>query len=38
MRFNWSMVGWKKILYEQQGFPDNYVDAEQFLNGLKKNC
>ena len=29
---------WRKILYEEQDFPDNYVDKAQFLNGLKKNC
>ena len=29
---------WKKILYERQSFPDNYVEPEQFLDGLKKNC
>ena len=29
---------WRKILYEKQGYPDNYVDKAQFLNGLKKNC
>ncbi|KAL4219595.1 hypothetical protein ACF0H5_022168 [Mactra antiquata] len=27
---------WKKILYENQGFPDHYVD-ESFLDELKKN-
>ena len=29
---------WRKILYEKQDYPDNYVDKAQFLNGLKKNC
>ena len=29
---------WRKILYEKQDYPDNYVDKTQFLNGLKKNC
>ena len=29
---------WRKILYEEQDYPDNYVDKTQFLNGLKKNC
>ena len=29
---------WRKILYEEQDYPDNYVDKAQFLNGLKKNC
>ena len=28
---------WKKILYEDQGVPDNYVD-ESFLDEMKKNC
>ena len=28
---------WRKILYEDQGVPDNYVDAS-FLDELKKNC
>ena len=27
---------WKKVLYEDQGVPDNYVD-ESFLEELKKN-
>lgn len=27
---------WKKILYEQQGYPDNYTD-KNFLRDLKKN-
>ena len=27
---------WKKILYEDQGVPDNFVD-ESFLDELKKN-
>ena len=27
---------WKKILYEEQDYPDNYVD-ESFLDELKKN-
>ena len=26
-----------KILYEDQGFPDNYTD-ESFLEEMKKNC
>jgi len=30
------MPQWRKILYEDQGFPDNYVDAS-FLEELKKN-
>ena len=29
---------WRKVLYERQGYPDNFVDRGQFLNGLKKNC
>ena len=29
--------GWRKILYEKQDYPDNYMDRRQFLNGLKKN-
>lgn len=29
---------WRKILYEEQDYPDNYVDRTQFLNGLRKNC
>ena len=28
---------WKKVLYEDQGFPDNYV-ARSFLEEMKKNC
>ena len=28
---------WRKILYEDQGVPDNYVD-ESFLDEMKKNC
>ena len=28
---------WRKILYEDQNVPDNYVD-ESFLLELKKNC
>ena len=28
---------WRKILYEDQGVPDNYVD-ETFLQELRKNC
>ncbi|XP_065321898.1 uncharacterized protein LOC135929302 isoform X2 [Gordionus sp. m RMFG-2023] len=29
---------WQKILYQgDQGFPDNYVDARTFFDGLKKN-
>ena len=27
---------WRKILYEEQDYPDNYVD-ESFLDELKKN-
>ncbi|XP_060593684.1 phosphatidylinositol N-acetylglucosaminyltransferase subunit C-like [Ruditapes philippinarum] len=30
------MKKWKKILYEDQGFPDHYVD-DTFLDELKKN-
>lgn len=33
-----SKKQWRKILYEGQDYPDNYVDKTQFLNGLKKNC
>lgn len=39
--FKWNKMAskpWRKILYEKQNFPDNYVDKTQFLNGLKKNC
>ena len=32
-----SVRTWKKVLYEKQDYPDNYVDPEQFLNGLRKN-
>ena len=32
-----SLRAWKKVLYEKQNYPDNYVDPEQFLNGLRKN-
>jgi len=28
---------WRKILYEDQGVPDNYVD-ESFLDEMRKNC
>ena len=28
---------WKKVLYEDQGVADNYVD-ETFLEELRKNC
>lgn len=28
---------WRKVLYEDQGFPDNYVD-KSFLDEMKKNC
>jgi phosphatidylinositol glycan class C protein len=28
---------WRKILYEQQNVPDNYVD-DSFLDEMKKNC
>lgn len=28
---------WKKVLYENQGFPDNYTDKELFLRDLKTN-
>lgn len=28
---------WRKILYENQGVPDNYVD-KSFLEELQKNC
>lgn len=28
---------WRKILYQKQDYPDNYVDTKQFLNGLKRN-
>lgn len=27
---------WRKVLYEDQGVPDNYVD-ESFLDEMKKN-
>ena len=29
---------WKKILYERQEYPDNYLDEEQFKKDLKNNC
>ena len=28
---------WRKILYEDQGYPDNYTD-KSFLHEMKKNC
>ena len=28
---------WRKVLYEDQGVPDNYVD-KSFLEEMKKNC
>ena len=28
---------WRKVLYEDQGVPDNYVD-ESFLDEMRKNC
>ena len=32
------MSGWKKVLYYDQGYPDNYIEPELFLADLKKNC
>ena len=32
-----STKKWKKVLYEDQNVPDNYVD-DTFLDDLKKNC
>jgi hypothetical protein len=29
-------VPWKKVLYQKQGFPDDYV-PETFLKDLRKN-
>ncbi|XP_069497303.1 phosphatidylinositol N-acetylglucosaminyltransferase subunit C [Ambystoma mexicanum] len=31
-----AAVGWRKVLYERQSFPDNYVD-QRFLEDLRKN-
>ena len=31
------MGRWRKVLYLQQPYPDNYVDPAQFLDGLRKN-
>uniref|UniRef100_A0A7E4VXG0 Phosphatidylinositol N-acetylglucosaminyltransferase subunit C n=1 Tax=Panagrellus redivivus TaxID=6233 RepID=A0A7E4VXG0_PANRE len=31
------MVRWRKILYEDQGYPDNYYDKGEFLRGLQRN-
>ncbi len=31
------MGRWRKVLYLQQSYPDNYVDPAQFLDGLRKN-
>lgn len=31
-----AAVGWRKVLYERQPFPDNYVDR-RFLEELQKN-
>lgn len=28
---------WRKVLYESQDYPDNYVD-KSFLDEMKKNC
>ncbi|XP_064396186.1 phosphatidylinositol N-acetylglucosaminyltransferase subunit C-like [Halichondria panicea] len=30
-------MAWKKVLYEKQAYADNYVEPEQFLDGLRKN-
>lgn len=30
-------IKWRKILYEHQNVPDNYVD-DSFLDEMKKNC
>ena len=32
-----AMTGWRKVLYCDQGFPDNYIEPELFLADLKKN-
>ncbi|XP_019849812.1 PREDICTED: phosphatidylinositol N-acetylglucosaminyltransferase subunit C-like [Amphimedon queenslandica] len=32
-----SSKPWKKILYERQEYPDNYLDEEQFRKDLKNN-
>lgn len=31
-----SQKCWRKILYEEQDYPDNYVDAS-FLDEMRKN-
>uniref|UniRef100_A0AC34QNR9 Phosphatidylinositol N-acetylglucosaminyltransferase subunit C n=1 Tax=Panagrolaimus sp. JU765 TaxID=591449 RepID=A0AC34QNR9_9BILA len=31
------MKKWKKILFKDQGFPDNYYDPTEFLKGLQTN-
>ena len=28
---------WRKILYEDQGYPDNYYETSEFLKGLQTN-
>lgn len=45
MNLDWKMADteehkrpWRKILYERQDYPDNYLDEEQFKKDLKNNC
>ncbi|OAX42984.1 phosphatidylinositol N-acetylglucosaminyltransferase [Rhizopogon vinicolor AM-OR11-026] len=32
-----SSTGWKKVLWERQPFPDNYIHPHSFLSSLRRN-